>query len=177
MPFLVPNVLLLAVPLDGSRVLLAIPPPVLGIAGPPFLRAVQAHLAVFGVPGDLLAVVIGAAAPLAAGVAAYRLPRLIFRWLEGSFTVAASPFDHTAGCRTGSYAISRRGDLETAIEWVPRPRRWLVFFDYKTGGIAVVLNRRQQLEHCGVALPEQLRDEVVRNPPALNRVANVWRNS
>jgi hypothetical protein len=69
---------------------------------------------------------------------------LIFRWLEGSFTVAASPFDHTGGCRTGSYAISRRGDLETAIEWVPRPRRWLVFFDYKTGGIAVVLNRRQQ---------------------------------
>ena len=146
MPFLVPNVLLLAVPLDGSRVLLAIPPPVLGIAGPPFLRAVQAYLAVFGVPGDLLAVVIGAAAPLAAGVAAYRLPRLIFRWLEGSFTVAASPFDHTAGCRTGSYAISRRGDLETAIEWVPRPRRWLVFFDYKTGGIAVVLNRRQHFE-------------------------------
>src|ERR1700680_958258 len=102
MPFLVPNVLLLAVPFDGSRVLLAIPPPVLGIAGPPFLRAVPAYLAVFGVPGDLLAGVIGAASPLAAGVAAYRLPRLIFRWLQESFTVAASPFDHTGGCRTGA---------------------------------------------------------------------------
>jgi len=46
--------------------------------------------------------------PLAPGVAAYRPPRLMFRWLEGSFTVAASPFDHTGGCRTGSVAISRR---------------------------------------------------------------------
>ena len=145
MPFLVTNVPLLAVPLDdGSLVLLAIQPPVLGIAGPPFLRAVQAYLAVFGVRGDLLAVVIGAPAALAAGGAAHRLPRLIFRWLEGSFTVAASPFEHTGGCRTGSYTISRRGDLETAVEWVPRPRRWLVFFDYETGGIAVVLDRPQR---------------------------------
>jgi len=92
---LVPNVLLLAVPLDGGRVSLAIPPPVIGVAGAPFLGAVQAHLSVFGVRCDLLAVIIGAAAALAAGVAAYRLPRLTFRWLEGSLTVAASPFDHT----------------------------------------------------------------------------------
>jgi hypothetical protein len=27
------------------------------------------------------------------------LPRLIFRWLEDPLTVAASPFDHTGGCR------------------------------------------------------------------------------
>jgi hypothetical protein len=42
-----------------------------------------------------------------------------------------------------SQALFRRGDLETAVEWVPRPGRWLVFFDYNTGRIAVVLNRRQ----------------------------------
>src|SRR5205085_326644 len=40
------------------------------------------------------------------------------------------------------------GDLETAVEWVPRPRRWLVFFDYEIGGIAVILNRRQHKESC-----------------------------
>jgi len=49
----------------------------------------------------------------------------------------ALPFDHTGGC-----LFCRGGDLETAIEWVPHPGRWLDFFDYKTGEIAVVLSRR-----------------------------------
>jgi len=99
MPFLVPNLLLLAVPLDGDRVLFAIPPPVIRVAGTPFLRTVPAYQAVFRIRSDLLTVIIGAAAPLAVGLAAHRLRRLIFRWLEDSFTVAASPFDHIAGCR------------------------------------------------------------------------------
>jgi hypothetical protein len=98
--FLVPNVLQLAVALDCGWVLLAVPPPVIGVVGPPFLRAVQAHLAVFRVCRKFLAVIIGATLPLARRFAAYQLPWLIFRWLEGSFTVAALPFDHTAGCRT-----------------------------------------------------------------------------
>jgi len=98
--FLVPNVLLLAVALDCGWVLLAVPPPVIGVVGPPFLRAVQAYLAVFRVSRDFPAVIIGATMPLARRFAAYQLPWLIFRWLEGSFTVAALPFDHTAGCRT-----------------------------------------------------------------------------
>ena len=34
------------------------------------------------------------------------------------------------------------GDLETAVEWVPHPGRWLNFFDYTAGEIAVVLSRR-----------------------------------
>jgi hypothetical protein len=102
MLFLVPNVLLLAVAFDGGRVSFAIAPPVIAIAGAPFLRAVQAYLAVLGVGGDFLAMIIGAAVPLAASVTAYRLPRLIFRWLEGSLAVEASPFDHTGGCRTGA---------------------------------------------------------------------------
>jgi hypothetical protein len=42
----------------------------------------------------------GAAAPLAARVTAYRLSRLMFRWLDDSLAVGASPFDHTGGCRT-----------------------------------------------------------------------------
>ena len=35
-------------------------------------------------------------------------------------------------------------NLESRVECVPRPGRWLFFFDHRTGGIAVVLNRRQQ---------------------------------
>jgi len=70
------------------------------------IRPVESCLALFEVGGDLLAVVIGAAAPLAAGVTAYRLPRLIFRWLEDSLTVGALPFDHTGGCRTGVESFS-----------------------------------------------------------------------
>ena len=44
--------------------------------------------------------------PLARRFAAYQLPWLIFGWLEGSFTVAALPFDHTAGCRTRATQLS-----------------------------------------------------------------------
>jgi hypothetical protein len=56
-------VLLLAISLDGLRMLLAIPPPVIGIAGTLFLRTIQAYLAVFRVCDDFLAVIIGAAPP------------------------------------------------------------------------------------------------------------------
>ena len=92
--------LLLAVALDRGGVLLAVPPPVIGVVGPPFLRTVQAYLAVFRVCREFPAVIIGATLPLARSFPAYQLPWLIFRWLEGSLTVAALPFDHTAGCRT-----------------------------------------------------------------------------
>jgi hypothetical protein len=92
-------VLLLAIPLHGSRMLFAIPPPVIRIPRSPFLWAVQAHLAVFRVRSDLLAVILSAAAALATGIAAHGLSRLIFRWLEDPLTVAASPFDHNGGCR------------------------------------------------------------------------------
>jgi hypothetical protein len=92
-------VLLLAIALDGGRVLFPILPPIVWIPGSPFLGTVQAHLAVFRVRRDLLAVIFGAAAALTTGVAAHRLSRLIFRGLEDLLTVAASPFDHIAGCR------------------------------------------------------------------------------
>jgi hypothetical protein len=113
---LVPNMLLLAVPLDRGWVLLTVPPPVGRVVGPPFLRAVQAHLAVFRICRDFPAVIIGATLPLALRFAAYQLPWLIFRWLEGSFTVAAMAFDHTDGCRTWADTTFTLGDLETAVE-------------------------------------------------------------
>ena len=89
----------------------------------PFLRAVQANLAVFRVRCDLLAVILSAAAALAAGVAAHRLSRLIFRWLEDPLTVAAAPFDHTAVVASCE-GDGQVGDLETAIAWVLHPGRW-----------------------------------------------------
>ena len=95
--FLVPNVLPLAVALDRGGVLLAVPP-VIGVAGTPFLRNVQADQAVFGVCRHFLAVVIGAALALARGFAAYQLPWFIFRWLERSVTIAAAPFTHKGRC-------------------------------------------------------------------------------
>ena len=73
----------------------AVPPPVIGIAGPPLPRAVAAYLAVFGVGGDLLPVIIGAALALANRLAADRLRRLKLRRLKGLLTIAATPFTHT----------------------------------------------------------------------------------
>jgi hypothetical protein len=62
---------MLAVVLDCGGMLLAVPPPVIGIVGPPFLRAVQTSLAVFRVSRDFPAVIIGAPPSLACRFAAY----------------------------------------------------------------------------------------------------------
>ena len=64
---------------------------------------------VFRVRRDLLAVMLGAAAALTTWVAAHRLPWLILRWLEDPLTVAASPFDHTGGCRIDGAGIAFQG--------------------------------------------------------------------
>jgi hypothetical protein len=128
----------LAILLYGGCVALAITPPVIRVSRTPLLKTVEAHLAAFGVGGYFLAVIIGAAAPLAARFAANRLPWLILRWLEDSFTVAATPFDHTGGCRTVRPGVK---NLEAVLESVPPPRRW-PFLNYKTGGNAAVLSRR-----------------------------------
>ncbi|HEY6304079.1 MAG TPA: hypothetical protein VIX14_13550 [Terriglobales bacterium] len=98
---MVPNLLLVAIPLNRLRVLLAIPPPVIGIAGAPFLSAIQASLAIFGVRRDLLAVVIGAAPPLALWIPAYRLLRLKLGWLENPPAIPTLAYAHIGGCRTG----------------------------------------------------------------------------
>jgi hypothetical protein len=123
-PLLVSNVLPLTIPFDSSPVLLAITLPVIRVPSAPLLRTVQAHLSIFRISSDLLAVIIGAPAPLAPRFAANRLCWLIFRGLEDSFAVAAAPFDHTGGCRT---ARTRLKNLETVVKSVPRPRRWPFF--------------------------------------------------
>jgi hypothetical protein len=136
MPLLVRNVLLPAIPFHRGRVLLAIPPPVIRVPGSPFLRAIQAHLAVFRVRSNLLAVVFSAAPALAAGIGAHRLRRLIFGGLEDPLTVAASPFVHipavsavVASCGTcGSSGRFRNCYSVGTASWpiglsAPPPRR------------------------------------------------------
>src|ERR1700749_4504156 len=116
----------LAVPFSGGRVLLAILPPVIRMARAPLLRTIAAHLAVYRVGSHLLPVIVGAPAALTLGFAAHRLRRPIFRWLKDPLTVAASPFDHTGGCRILRRQIVRP-DLETAVEYVLHPGRWLFY--------------------------------------------------
>ena len=100
--------LLLAVPLDGGWVPLAIPPPVIRMAGAPLLRAVAADLTIFRIRGDLLAVILGTTAALAVRAAADQLPRLVFRRQEDLRTEAASPFDHTAVVASCGVRLSGR---------------------------------------------------------------------
>ena len=102
--------LTLAVPLHRAGMSPAVAFPIIRVLLTPLVRALQARLAVDGVGGDLLAVIISASAALAAGVAAHRLPRLIFRWLEDPLTEAATPFAHTGGCR-----IPQRGTVRWEI--------------------------------------------------------------
>jgi hypothetical protein len=78
--------LLPAIPLGGLRVLHAVPPRIIGIARAPFLRTIQAYLAVFRIRGDLLPVIFGAAPQLAGGIAAH--PGRICS--ADSFTICAS---------------------------------------------------------------------------------------
>jgi hypothetical protein len=53
--------------------------------------------------------------------------------------IAVRPYRRLSHLSDATFTL---GDLETAVEWVPHPGRWLDFFDHKTGGIAVVLSRR-----------------------------------
>ena len=69
-------------------------------------RATAANLAVFGIGGNLLAVIIGASPLLAPRSAADRPARLKSAWLENLTTIPTSPLDHTAfvalnGCGEG----------------------------------------------------------------------------
>ncbi len=87
--------------------LLPIPPPIVWVTGSPFLGAVQAHLAVFRISRNFLAVIVGATPALAAGVVTHRLLRLIFGGVEELLTVPASSVDHTGGCRIPRSVMAR----------------------------------------------------------------------
>ena len=111
----------MAVALDGRRMALPAPTPVLRIPGPPFPRAVLTHLPVFGIRGKFAAVGIGTPTPLTLRFAADRLSGLKFGWLEDPLTIATPPLDHI-----GVVAPKRQAkNLEAFIESVLHPRRWL----------------------------------------------------
>ena len=115
---MIPDSLLLSVAFDDGRMALPASPPVLGIPGPPLAGAVLTHLPVFQISGDLAAVAIGAPPPLTVRFAADQLTGLKLRRLEDPLTIATPPLDHT-----GVVALKGQAkNLETVIEYVPRPR-------------------------------------------------------
>jgi hypothetical protein len=93
------------------------------MAGPPFPAAILTDLTVFRIGGNLLAATIGAAPPLTFWPTANGLTGLKLRGLEDLLTIATTPFDHT-----GVVSLNRIGGrvLETFVELVPHPRRWLL---------------------------------------------------
>jgi hypothetical protein len=104
-PLLIPDSLLLAVVFDDGRIALPSPPPVIGMAGPPFPAAVLTDLTVFRIGGNLLAAIIGAAPSLAFWLTANGLTGLKLRRLEDLLTIATTPFDHT-----GVVSLNRIGE-------------------------------------------------------------------
>jgi hypothetical protein len=74
--------------------------PVIWMALPPLLLAIAADVAVFGIGGDLLSVVVGAALTLANGFIANRLEGLKLGRSKRLLTVATAPFPHNSRCRT-----------------------------------------------------------------------------
>jgi hypothetical protein len=74
--------LLLPVPFRPRRIVLAQLLPVARMLGAPLLHAVQAHLPIHRIGGDLAPMVIIAAPPLAAWITASGLSRLKLGWLK-----------------------------------------------------------------------------------------------
>ena len=90
----------MAVSFGGGGILLPILLPVIGIARTPLSGTVAADVAVFGIGGDLLSVVVGAALTLANGFIANRLEGLKLGRSKRLLTVATAPFPHNSRCRT-----------------------------------------------------------------------------
>src|SRR3954447_12103660 len=97
-PPAVAGLLLLTVAFDHSGMIAAVALPVIGMASPPLAWAVAADLAILGIGGDLLSMIVGAASSLTGRIAADHLARLILRRLEKLLTVAATPFIHKRRC-------------------------------------------------------------------------------
>jgi len=93
---LVTNMLLSAVPFDGLRVPLPVLLLVVGMGIAPLLPAFLHHLGVEGIGADLLVVIVAAAAPLAWGLAANDLLRMITGRLKDLLTVRATAITHQA---------------------------------------------------------------------------------
>jgi hypothetical protein len=104
---------------SGLRIARAVLLPVVLVGGPPFTSAIAADFAILGVVGELLRAARGAALILAGLAGTDRLGGMESRWLEWLRAVAAWP-------RRAAHSLSSAdADLESAVESLPRPRRWL----------------------------------------------------
>jgi hypothetical protein len=93
---LVTNLLLPAVPLDRFRVPLPVLLLIVGMSITPLFPALLHHLGVEGIGTNLGVVIIAAAAPLARGLAANDLLRMIAGRLKNLLTVRATAITHQA---------------------------------------------------------------------------------
>jgi hypothetical protein len=103
--------LLLPVPVGGSRIFLPVLLPVIGIAGAPFPGTVPADFAVLRIGGKFGAVIIGATTALAVGFAADSLAALELRRMEDLLAVEATPFTHMNGVVSSSQARLEQEEL------------------------------------------------------------------
>jgi outer membrane receptor protein involved in Fe transport len=110
--------LLLAIPLDAGGVRLAILLPVVGMFFTPLACALPACFGVVRIGCNLLSAVAGTPSSLATGLATNGLRGLTFRGDEGLVAVRTTSLDHR-----GVVAFQRRRNLETNLEYLPRPRR------------------------------------------------------
>jgi hypothetical protein len=93
---LVTNLLLPAIPLDCFRVPLPVLLLIVGMSITPLFPALLHHLGVEGIGTNLGVVIIAAAAPLARGLAANDLLRMIGCRLKNLLTVRATAITHQA---------------------------------------------------------------------------------
>jgi hypothetical protein len=100
---LIPLPLALPVSFRPRRILLAQLHPVVRMLGAPLLGAVQTHLPIHRIAGDLAPMVVVAALPLARRITASGLSWLKLGWLKGTLAIAANPFFHepVLACQCG----------------------------------------------------------------------------
>jgi hypothetical protein len=131
---LIAVLLLLAIPLDGFRMSLAVLLPVLGVRGAPLLLAGPHVLGVRRIVPDSFPVMVAAPLSLASRRAANALFRSINGWLENLSTVAATParpharFLPSSDVRSqnfqGKQIRADQRNIETSVEFLPRLCAW-----------------------------------------------------
>ena len=122
--------LVLPILFDRGWVFLPIAGLVIRVRRSPFLLTVANALGIHRVGLDLLAVIIGSSLPLAIRLATDVLHGSVQRWLKRLPTIAAAAGRHERLLRLIRNQSLRESkneakvDLETDIEYVPRPRPW-----------------------------------------------------
>jgi len=90
----VTELLLFPVPSHRVGVIGSVLTPVIAVARPPLPGAIAADVAVLGIGGDLLPVIVSPTLTLTTNVAADCLKRSKLRRLKGLLAIAAEPFPH-----------------------------------------------------------------------------------